>query len=247
MARSALNGSGRSLWRTQSDLVLRALVRRWLVPGQPAEILKTDLYDELAGAGLVPFLQRAGYGVTAIDISEAAVEAAGARHPALSARLADVRSLPFADSSFDAVVSNSTLDHLDGPAEVQRALGELSRVLRPGGRLLITMDNPRHPMVALREAIPAGISRRLRGVEYETGWTCGPARLEAMLDRAGLRVRDRTAVIHGPRVILEAADRLPVELNGRIALRGAIAAERAERLPTRGLTGHFIAALASAR
>jgi hypothetical protein len=68
-----------------------------------------------------------------------------------------------------------------------------------------------------------------------------------MLDRAGLRVRDRTAVVHGPRVILEAADRLPVELDGRIALRGAIAAERAERLPTRGMTGHFIAALASAR
>jgi SAM-dependent methyltransferase len=247
VARTALNGSGRSLWRAQSDLVLRALVRRWLVPGQPAAILKTDLYDEVAGIGLVPFLQRTGYGVTAIDISDAAVEAAGARYGALSARIADVRSLPFADSSFDAVISNSTLDHLDGPAGVERALRELSRVLRPGGRLLITMDNPRHPMVALREAIPAEISRRLRAVEYEAGWTCGPARLETMLDAAGFRVRDRTAVVHGPRVVLAALDRLPFELDSRLALRGAVAVERAERLPTRGLTGHFIAVLASAR
>jgi ubiquinone/menaquinone biosynthesis C-methylase UbiE len=49
---------------------------------------------------------------------------------------ADVQKLPFADGFFDGVVAFSIFEHLRGP-EVGRALADVARVLRPGGRLLV--------------------------------------------------------------------------------------------------------------
>jgi len=48
-------------------------------------------------------------------------------------RVGSSESLPFADSSFDCVVSTFTLCSID---DVGRALGEVYRVLKPGGRFL---------------------------------------------------------------------------------------------------------------
>lgn len=47
---------------------------------------------------------------------------------------ADAHQLPFADASFDAVVSFSTFEHLHDP---DRAAAEIFRVLKPGGRLVV--------------------------------------------------------------------------------------------------------------
>lgn len=56
------------------------------------------------------------------------------RTPGLNVRL-DAQLLPFADASFDYVLFSEVVEHLpDAP----RALAEISRVLRPGGVLLIT-------------------------------------------------------------------------------------------------------------
>jgi SAM-dependent methyltransferase len=49
---------------------------------------------------------------------------------------ADIQSLPFEDGFFDGVVAFSILEHLKRP-ELERAAGELHRVLERGGRLLI--------------------------------------------------------------------------------------------------------------
>jgi SAM-dependent methyltransferase len=69
--------------------------------------------------------------VVCIDQSGAAVEATRAR--GLDARVADIEALPFADGEFDAVMCNNVLYHVP---DRQRALAELARVLRSGGRFV---------------------------------------------------------------------------------------------------------------
>src|SRR5262245_56963847 len=50
---------------------------------------------------------------------------------------ADMRALPFADATFDAVVSSLAIHNVSGHDDRRRAIDEAVRVLRPGGRLLV--------------------------------------------------------------------------------------------------------------
>jgi ubiquinone/menaquinone biosynthesis C-methylase UbiE len=69
--------------------------------------------------------------VVAVDQSEHMVELT--RERGVAARVADVQALPFGDAEFDCAVAAWMLYHVPS---VDRALAELSRVLRPGGRLV---------------------------------------------------------------------------------------------------------------
>ena len=231
-------------WRRQSDAVNRQLIERWL-PGRFASLLKTDLFDEFAGEGLYRCLAGRAHRVTGIDVSPELVARVQARHPDLEAVTADVRQLPFPDVSFDAVLSNSTLDHFSGPDQAARAFAELARVLRPGGRLLVTLDNPVNPLIAVRNLLPRRLARRVRQVPFEAGWTCGPRRLRRLLDAAGFEVTATTAVLHAPRAVLALLDLRGVR--GDAVLKRALSMERLERWPTRYLTGHYVAAAATRR
>jgi ubiquinone/menaquinone biosynthesis C-methylase UbiE len=50
---------------------------------------------------------------------------------------ADMRALPFADASFDVVVSSLAIHNLPDPDDRERACAEIARVLRPGGRVAL--------------------------------------------------------------------------------------------------------------
>lgn len=52
-------------------------------------------------------------------------------------RTADMRALPFAEASFDVVVSRAAIHNLYDAADRAQAIRELARVLKPGGRALI--------------------------------------------------------------------------------------------------------------
>jgi len=65
----------------------------------------------------------------------------------------------FAERSFDVVLSSFTLEHFADPAA---ALANLRRWMRPGGSLVITTVNRRHPFVAAYLGLPDGPRRRLQ-------------------------------------------------------------------------------------
>jgi SAM-dependent methyltransferase len=233
-----------SLWRLHTDAINATLFARWL-PSEPcANLLKTDLYDEAMGSGLYPLLSARARHVAAIDVAPTVLAAASVRYPALLAAAADVRRLPFASGSFDVVVSNSTLDHFDTRDEILASLRGFHRILRPGGRLLLTMDNLANPAVALRNALPYPLLRRLNLVAYPIGATAGPGRLRRMLKDAGFDVLETVALLHCPRALSVALARRcerrgTPEAKARF-LRAAGRWERLARWPTRYLTGYFV-------
>jgi SAM-dependent methyltransferase len=239
-----LGESTGGLWRLHSDAINASLFERWL-PAQPcANLLKTDLFDEAMGSGLYPLFTAHARRVAAIDVAPTVLAAATMRYPELLVAAADVRRLPFASGSFDIVVSNSTLDHFDTRDEIRASLRGFQRVLRPGGRLLLTMDNLANPAVALRNALPYRLLHRLKLVAYPVGATAGPGRLRFMLEDAGFDVLQTVAMLHCPRALAVALARR-CEHRGTPAakarfLRRAARWERLARWPTRYLTGYFI-------
>jgi SAM-dependent methyltransferase len=74
--------------------------------------------------------------VVAADFEPAALELYGELHPAVPRVCSDVTALPFADGSFDAAQCVTVLCHRSIP-DPAIAVGELARVLRPGGTLCL--------------------------------------------------------------------------------------------------------------
>jgi ubiquinone/menaquinone biosynthesis C-methylase UbiE len=80
-----------------------------------------------------------GAEVIATDLSPRMVELT--RQRGIDARVADVQDLPFADGEFDCAAANWMLYHVP---DVDRALGELRRVLRADGTLVATTIGAEH-------------------------------------------------------------------------------------------------------
>jgi SAM-dependent methyltransferase len=89
----------------------------------------------------------AGMQATGCDISPEMLHRAAAADQSGAADWVQLdpgwRRLPFASEAFDAVVAASVLEYVDDPMAVLR---ECCRVLRPGGVMLCTVPNPRHPV-----------------------------------------------------------------------------------------------------
>jgi len=128
--------------------------------------------------------------------------------------------LPFADGSFDVVVSVWVMEHLDDPLAV---LGEVRRVLRPGGHMVFVTPNLRNPLLVLNrlgKAVPALQRRVVPWLYGRTEADTFPVRyrantsraLRALAAAAGLDVADLRVVpdptylaLNGPMFKLSAA------------------------------------------
>jgi ubiquinone/menaquinone biosynthesis C-methylase UbiE len=81
-------------------------------------------------------LLRAGASVLGVDVAEEPLRRARERDRALDLRLVDAdESWPIEDASFDAVWAGETIEHV---LDTAGWLSEVRRVLRPGGRLLLS-------------------------------------------------------------------------------------------------------------
>jgi SAM-dependent methyltransferase len=104
---------------------------------------------------------RSGASIDGIDLSQHLLASARARTAALpNVRLTcgNAEETPFPDGSFDAVYGSSILHHLD----LERALREVSRLLRPGGVAVFTEPNIVNPQVAVMFHL--GVTKKYFGV-----------------------------------------------------------------------------------
>ena len=84
-------------------------------------------------------LAELGHHVTGVDASPAMLEKARAALPQATFRGGDLSALPLEPASVDLVVCALALEHV---ADLGRAIAELSRVLRPGGHMILSGLHP---------------------------------------------------------------------------------------------------------
>jgi ubiquinone/menaquinone biosynthesis C-methylase UbiE len=104
-----------------------------------------------------------GFDVTGADLAPNAVELCNAylRRKGLSghAEVQNAESLTFPDESFDAVYSSGVIQHTPS---IEKAIAEIWRVLRPGGRILVILYH-RHSWFHLLQSLSG------TNVEFESG------------------------------------------------------------------------------
>lgn len=117
---------------------------------EPDFYLNQEIIDLACGGGgkTIYLLEKGAKSVVGIDkmpifIAQAEEFAASKGLRAKSSFLvADSASLPFPDASFDLVILNDAMEHVDDP---QKTLVEAARVLRPQGRIMINFEPYYHP------------------------------------------------------------------------------------------------------
>lgn len=156
-------------------------------------------------------LARRGFQVRAVDFSESALEMARGhlKETGLDERITlqreDLTRLSFPDESFDYALCWGVLMHVP---DVARAVAELSRVLRPGGRLVVSEGN----MHSLEAVTTRGLKRLLGREHAEVKET--PAGLEYWKERGGGALVTRQANV---RWLIESFESHGLRLSKRLA------------------------------
>lgn len=152
-----------------------AAARAELVP--PAAHPGAVLVDAACGGGLMaPYTW--GYRHVGLDINASALAQATAH--GIEAVHGDVTALPLADGAADVVVAGEIFEHVD---DLDAAVGEVARVLKPGGLLVCdTISHTRWARFAL-----VTVAERIRGLAppgiHDPDLFVPPARLTALCAR----------------------------------------------------------------
>jgi ubiquinone/menaquinone biosynthesis C-methylase UbiE len=220
-------------------------------------ILKTDLFDVAFNTNPFLFdLARGSSDVIGIDVSRKVVGAVRKRAEleALDAGrylCCDVRHIPLKEDSIDLIISDSTLDHFPHEIDVVDALKELRRVLKPGGTLILTIDNKNNltypPYWLIR------LWMRFRMAPFYIGKTLSISQLRSTMEEIGFSVEESTAIFHSPHpdALVRWLERVLRWLSrGRLddAIRKSLVAfDKLGEIRTRYLTGRYIAVKAVKR
>ena len=187
-----------------------------IAPAAGARVLELG-----CGAGLLSVaLARRGLRVDAVDSAPAMVERTSRRveeegvGDGVDVGVADAHALDRADAAYDLVVALGLLPWVRDP---QRVVGEVARVVRPGGHVLVTADNRARATYALdpRKNVALAPLRRRGKALLRGGAAPGPSgdgvvepalhrarEVRAMLVRAGLAVEREQTVGFGPFTLL---------------------------------------------
>ena len=183
------------VYDAMNRVMTAGLDRRWRRLTAEAVVQPADhVLDACCGTGdLALAAEREGGRVTGLDFSGRMLERAHAKSRTVDWVQGDVAAMPFEDASFDAATVGFGIRNV---ADLEDALRELARVLRPGGRLgILEITQPRGLLrpffrVWFDRVVPL-LGRVLPGGAAYTYLPAsvrrfpGPADLAAALDRAG--------------------------------------------------------------
>lgn len=172
----------------------RRLFAEHLAPLEGLRVFKTDLWDEARNTRIMNWAAQRGARAFGADLSLPTARAAksGFAPQALGAAVGDVRWLPIRDGAFDAVYSMGTIEHFD---ETEQAVGEIFRVLRPGGLAVVGVPNRWDPF--LRPLLVALLYRLgLYGYGFEKSYS--RRALRRMLERQGFEIVAETGLLFIP-------------------------------------------------
>lgn len=166
----------RAVYRAEHDIVVEELddgAARLLDVGCGTGLLTTRLRAERPSADIVGF-----------DFSAGMLDQARGRAPDLPWVRGAATRLPFASEAFDAVTCTESFHWYPDQAAAVR---EFHRVLRPGGRALITFVNP--PLQLTSRLVGAALELTGQPATFPTR-----AELRAMAEGAGFRVETQRPV-----------------------------------------------------
>lgn len=108
------------------------------------DVKNKTILDVGAGTGrlAVELAKFGGTQVTALDVSEKMLERLKKKNPAIRCIVGDAEALPFVGGTFDMIIATFLIVHLKNP---NRFFDEAYRVLKDGGRLVVTNINQKDP------------------------------------------------------------------------------------------------------
>lgn len=179
--------TGESWWGHSTPAGRRRLLRRSHMIARALPLGPSlHIMEIAAGAGaLTEVVLRVAPNsrITATDISPISTRHLTKRlghYPNVEVAVEDITKLTFSDASFDAVMGNSALHHVN----IRDCFAELHRVLRPGGRLAVFEPNLVNPEVAVESSIGRRIATKAldysQDEQTHTRWT-----YREMLENAG--------------------------------------------------------------